>query len=301
MKNHFKRESNSQIQSKSKYIFVLVCCFALLSPLACQQESIQLADSQNLTKLPEIIGKGEILLWQGVPLPENTVIVKKNVGSMNSAEFVFPKGIKAVIQKPDNSLSLESGDCYQCTSDCQNGCDVVKLGDAVGCSRCEGDAPPPCTGKSCLSVGYVAGFIDINVGIIFIKKGDIDKISSLASPNWDILEKLPEVQSALETLNLKYYGTKSPSQEVEEAERKGYLINLFGSPAIYYIPNTYFKSLPQTRVEEFDELEESGVADVTCKCESGTTGCTKEKIRSMGVTVGYKCVSGSCTTCKMTW
>ncbi len=301
MKNHLKRESNAQINTKKRHFLVLICCLALLSPVACQKESVQLQDARSLIKLPEIIEKGSILLWQGVPLPENTTIVKTKVGNTNGAKFVFPKGIKAVIQKPDNSLSLEDYDCYSCTSDCQTGCDVVKLGDAVGCSKCDDSTPKTCTGKSCLSVGNITGFIDTNTEITFIKKGDKNKMATLASPSWEILAKLPAVQNALETLNLKYYGTKNPSQAVENKDRKGYLIDLFGSPAIYYIPTTYFKSLPQSRVEEFDELEEAGVVDVTCKCESGTTGCVKEKIKSMAVTIGYKCTSGVCTTCKMTW
>lgn len=295
-----------KIHKKATLILMISGVMLSLFPFACNKEQVKVGiSSEDLTKLPSVVTSNYQLVWEGLMLPEQTKIIIEEEQGRRSAKFIFPENIKLVLRHQDNSISLQTYGCYTCTGSCDDGCDVVKLGDEVGCTACKDDDSKTCTGKSCLSaLSAKAGFIDMNAGISLIKKSEVEKVNFInSSPDWEVLSKIPEVQEALAMLNMKYYGVASPSKDSEQMERKAYLINLFGSPAVYYIPTSYFKNHPQSKVEdEYEELEgEEANNNVKCNCESGSSGCTKEAIKNLGITVGYKCKSGSCATCKMTW
>ncbi len=276
---------------------------SIMLPFACRQDKITVDESLSVdTKLPSILREGEELLWNNFPLPAMTTISQGNVNGKSIATFTFPEGVKFVIKNQGGIISFSERGCYQCESDCSRGCDVVKLGDQVGCSSCPANDKSPCTGSHCRGGNGIGhGFIDLKAGIEFITKDNKDKTRFLSTPNWDILSQVPEVAKALEALNLKYYGTKNPTLTMTNGAKKGYKINLFGSPAVYYIPNAYFERLStaQARLES-SQVEEAG-DDVSCECLRGS-GCKKESVKTtIGITVGTKCVAGGCDNCRMTW
>jgi hypothetical protein len=279
---------------------------SILLPFACRQEKITVDESILVdTKLPSMIQKEEVLSWGGFPLPAFTSISQQKVDGKSVAIFTFPEGVKFVTENEDNTVSLSERGCYSCVSTCTKGCDVAKIGDSVGCSSCDASQPFTCTGSYCRgSNGIGHGFVDLKAGIEFITDENKDKIRFLATPNWDILSQVPEIAKALGELNLKYYGTKEPTMEMANGAKKGYKINLFGSRAIYYIPNAYFQNLSvaQARLESsrLEEVERDDYDDITCECQRGS-GCTKERIKSGPFTVGAKCVSGGCNDCRMNW
>jgi len=287
-------------KNENSCLGLFLLCLLLL--IGCQKEEVAKSSKESLLALPEFITEGNELSLYGFLLPEQTKIVKEKVDGRSTARFVFPTGVKLVGLNKDNSLSFSLQESYTCTGDCKKGCDVVRLGNDVGCSACEDTNKPPCTGQyTSPSESLKVGFVDMNVGVSLLKKSDKKKF--ISTPSWEILSQIPEVTKAIEDFNTKYYGTPKPDDSFENVEKKGYIINLFGSPAVYYIPTSYFKNNPQARTEDYyEELEsESGGGSVTCTCESGTR-CTKEAIKSMGMTIGHKCVSGSnCTKCKMSW
>lgn len=143
-----------------------------------------------------------------------------DLGGINLGPFIAPAGTKAIITDNGSTLKYElpegyvyaglneAGDlvvqtagCYQCTSPCSSGCDVVKFGDAIGCSSCDKNSTgdKTCTGKPCDIIYLLnkGGLLDLHKGISMID--DLDEVKKLRNdiPSYEVLSKMPEVEAEI--------------------------------------------------------------------------------------------------------
>ncbi|MEO9870775.1 hypothetical protein [Ekhidna sp.] len=243
------------------------------------------------TKIPADMGG---INFGGVVLPKGTRSELSEDGS--SLKVYLPEGIVYIAQ----DLNGDTGDAdeggYTCTSTCSGGCDVVKLGDEVGCSRCPEESTEKCVGKSsdddegifpALGAGIGGGFIDLNSGISFVLKND--KKPSLRAPEWEVLIKHPKVSEELDSFINEIWGDTDINIETSEVV----VVSIFGTYISLKVPEGFTSARTENEIIGGDE--------VSCDCTSGVGGCTYEAIKKFGATIGHKCIAGGCESCTMTW
>jgi len=271
---------------KTRFLFILT--IFLIS--ACLDDQVK---QDNPLQLPEVLNN---VKFGDIQLPNGT-IAKRLPGTSNAVEFIFPRGIQYVGLDKESKQVLRIGSgCYECTSTCTKGCDVVKLGEQVGCSRCEDKAT--CSGKDCSSMGQMeqAGFIDLNSGIKLISKETFSSQEFLKPPSLEVLNKIPEVRDALEKFYTEYWGAEIPSSK----NSKSVVVSFFGAKANLFIPTDMISN---ARINQTYYMIDDG-NEVKCSCESGSSGCTLKEIKANVwpyPVIGQSCESGSCNSCRMTW
>jgi hypothetical protein len=208
-------------------------------------------------------------------------------------EFTYPEGIKFISVKEDGTYLVDPGSCYECTGNCTSGCDVFYAKKKFGCNQCDNGAS--CTGNSvpCSSSNIDearSGYVDLNAGISFIKN-DANLDNFLKGPSLQILMQIPEVLEAMKKFNKEVYGEEMPDYSKLDGTVKPYFMNLFGSVAVYKIPDSYFSN---ARIVKSNELYVVDPGKTSCSCTSGTSGCTYDS------GLGWEmCESGACVKCRM--
>lgn len=258
-------------------------CITTIVLISCTEGPAPGASSvEDQLHLPKVLTD---TYFGGYRLPDGTTTSLNEKGGVN---FNFPAGVFFFGIDSKGEIVRASSSCYSCSSTCTEGCDVVKLGNDIGCNRCEPPSTETCEGKPCESDQIVGleggGFVNFNSGIKFINNKQADELEKLASPTIEVLMQIPEVNEKLEAFYRNVWKEEVPG----EGNYDEVLVNLFGSVATFYVPKS-------------DSNEESRLKseEISCNCTSGSTGCTLEEIKKFGTVIGHKCTAGSCTTCQM--
>ncbi|GIV38086.1 MAG: hypothetical protein KatS3mg032_2465 [Cyclobacteriaceae bacterium] len=258
-----------------KKIIVLM----VLAGFSCSDEPSQQV-REDLTAIPEDLGG--ILLGSFVA-PAGTRAVLSDNG--RKLTYTLPEGyVYAGIGKNGNLETFTSG-CYQCTSSCSSGCDVIRLGDQIGCSACDPNSTGSkvCSGSPC-DVQYAVehgGLVNTKAGISFVSSADELKSLRNDLPTWQVLEKMEEVQLALNKFIDEVWDNNLNPQS-----GKWVVVNFFGAAAKMLVPANYTAART---------LNAQGTS---CNCVQGS-GCSYEAIYRMGIKVGEICRSGGCNQCQM--
>lgn len=252
----------------------------MLAGSSCSEEATKRLDD-DLTAIPEDLGGIYLGYFVG---PAGTQAVLSKDGSVLT--YRLPEGyVYAGIGENGELITLNSG-CYQCTSSCSKGCDVVRLGDMVGCSACDENSPGSkvCTGSPC-DVMYQleqAGLVNLKTGISVINH--IDSVKDLRHdlPSWEVLEKIEAVQQELNHFVEEVWGNNFNAEN-----GKWVVVNFFGAAARFLVPADYAASARTVEAE-----------GTSCSCKQGD-GCTYEAIYRMGIKIGEICHSNGCHICQM--
>jgi len=235
------------------------------------------------------------LKFGSIVLPKGTISKISQNGSR--LDFKLPKNyIYAATDEKGQVFFADSGS-YTCTSNCSGGCDVVKLGDVVGCSACPEGSTDPCTGKRGLNSfqknnlyshqigdGNNGGLINLESGISFITT---KKKLNRYVPNLEVLTKHPKIKSEFDNFFNKIWKNKLPTKK----NSKEVLVDVYGKTISLLIPIETYQS---------SKVQFIG-GKISCNCSSGSSGCTLKAIKKGFVTVGHTCVAGSCNSCTMSW
>lgn len=254
-------------------------------------------ESLQSTEIPSDMGG---IKFGSIVLPKGTMSQISKDGSR--LEFKLPKNYIYVAADADGKALLADSGSYTCKSTCSGGCDVVKLGEVVGCSACPEGSTEPCTGsrgeeaieanKSSFSHqigdGYRGGLVNLENGINFITKSSKAKNLNRNAPSFDILMKLPKFKSEFNSFYDKLWTGISPNNE----NSKAVLVDFYGTVISLQIPLKNFKNSTEF-LEEGD--------DISCNCGSGSSGCSLKEIKRGFITVGHSCVAGDCKSCTMSW
>ena len=264
----------------------LLFFMSILLIFSCEESIV---DEQDLGLNTEDFSN---LYYNNLKLPEGTVGIYS--ADRSSVRLELPDNIKYIANN-DNSFIITSSGSYTCTSKCSPGCDVVKLGDDIGCSACPKTSKEDCIGShgkttsgNLIGDGEGGGFIDLDLGITFSQKSDI--LNQLDAPQWDVLIKHPEVNKKFE----EFYSSYWPSGIPDYKNSKSIVVNIYGVHVKLLMPSNLDYRADTVSGDE-----------VTCACNSGTEGCIHEeinvKIGFINKKVGDKCVAGACTSCKMSF
>ena len=129
---------------KISKLIALICLSVFLLP-ACQENFRQEANfniEESLIKIPENMGG---INFGGYILPEGTMSSvsadKGRIAVSLADNFIY-------IASDNGKILLADEGGYTCTSKCANGCNVVKLGNEIGCSACPKESSEKCIGQS---------------------------------------------------------------------------------------------------------------------------------------------------------
>lgn len=263
--------------------------------ISCSEEApvqTPIGERNPLLQIPADMGG---INFGGVVLPNGTTSEVSEDGSTLNVKL--PEGIIYIASFNNELLAADEGG-YTCTSTCAGGCDVVKLGDNVGCSACPEGSTASCVGKHensglyGIGQGSGGGFIDLSQGISFVTPDD-EKLGNFQSPVWEVLIQYPEVQEKL----LAFVNELWPDETINYDKSKLVLTNVYGTYVRMHVPNSLMNARAENELIAGDE--------VSCDCTSGGTGCVHEEVRagvgSLSKKIGDKCVAGACESCSMTW
>lgn len=272
---------------------------------ACSDDSISNEVSNGvLNKTEQIVDISIPLDLEGVKfgsitLPKGTLSKISQDGSR--LDFKLPKNFVYVATDSSGRSFLADVGSYTCTSSCSGGCDVVKLGEHVGCSACPEGSTASCTGqrgdtnlglKSAyphqIGDGKNGSLINLEGGINFINSTSKRSVSNNNIPNIDILRQHPKIEAEFNEFFDNIWNNRLPN----EKNSKEVLVNVYGQTISLLIPAETYKSSAQTFIDG---------DDISCSCSSGSTGCTKKPVKRGVLTVGQSCAAGACTSCTMSW
>ena len=288
---------------KFRLLSVLVTLLFSFSFIACSSDENNLENGNyqkellQSTEIPSDMGG---IKFGSIVLPKGTMSQISKDGSR--LDFKLPKNYIYVAIDADGKAFLADSGSYTCKSTCSGGCDVVKLGEVVGCSACPEGSTESCTGsrreetieaekssfKYQIGDGNMGGLVNLENGINFITEFSKTKNSNKNAPNFDILMKLPKFKSEFNSFFDKLWTGKSLSNE----NSKAVLVDFYGNVISLQIPLENFKNSTEV-LEEGD--------DISCSCSSGSSGCSLKEIKRGFITVGHSCVAGDCTSCTMSW
>lgn len=263
----------------------------LLGVISCTQDDPQQTDvniRQQGTSVPSVLYGAEM---NGRKIPDGTTTRLTNNGTR--VELTFPKGIKFVSVR-DGKLNYMPATCYECTGQCSEGCDVLYVNDKFGCNQCDNGSS--CTGRSIecpqhLHLATKGGFVNLHAGISFAKASANLERDFLQGPGIDLLMQIPEVAEAMKAFDKRIFGTENPDYSAIKGGTRPYLMNVFGTPVIYHVPESYVAS---ARLSAEDLYSIAPGDEITCDCRSGSSGCEYDS------GLGWKgCISGDCVTCMM--
>jgi len=215
----------------------------------------------------------------GIELPKGTTLFDSNKSLIR---FRLPKNyIYGGVTKTGEYFYSRIGS-YTCTSVCTDGCDVVAIGEDIGCSACSDNNQ--CVGKrneetleKGFGEGIRGGIIDLSKGIKFIEKQDHEIVNSV---DLDILMNNPTVKDELNRFLLKY-SSLSESQK----NKKLVLVDFYGQKISLFVDSSM-------------NMAGKIGGEPTCNCDQGE-GCALEEIKGVFGPLGYKCISGNCIACTM--
>lgn len=288
---------------KTKFLSIITILLTGVIFYACSNDNDDLNNSNSQkellldTKIPTDM---EGIRFGSITLPKGT---KSKISENGSRlDFKLPKNYIYVATDVNGKAFFADSGSYTCTSTCSDGCDVVKLGDVVGCSACPEGSTAPCTGKRGkktiegkkssyshqIGEGKNGGLINLGNGISFINFSSKRKKLGENLPNFDVMIKLPKFKSEFDIFFDKIWNGALPNTK----NSKEVLVDFYGQTISILIP---IKTYNNSRAEFVDGDK------ISCSCSSGSSGCTLKKIKKGLITVGHSCVAGSCTSCTMSW
>lgn len=284
-----------------KFLPFFIILIVSLIFYACSNEEVNLNEAHGQkqllqdTKIPSDL---EGIKFGSIILPKGTIA---KVSQDNSRlDFKLPKKYIYMATDINGKAIFANSGSYTCTSICSGGCDVVRLGDVVGCSACPEGSSDSCTGnrggkkienKSSydhqIGEGKNGALINLENGINFLSSSS-RRVSKENTPDFQTMMEFPKINSEFENFFEKIWNGKSPNNR----NSKEVLVDFYGQTISLLIPiETYNNSKSQ--------FVESG--NISCNCSSGSSGCTLNKIKKGIITVGHSCSAGSCTSCTMSW
>lgn len=288
-----------------KFLSVIVILITGLIFYACSNDSIDNEVTNDaLNKKEQIVDTSIPVDMEGIKfgsiiLPKGTISEISQDGSR--LDFKLPKNFVYVATDSSGRTFFADAGSYTCTSTCSGGCDVVRLGDVVGCSACPEGSTASCTGKRgeksfeisssyshLIGDGKNGGLINLEDGINFINHTSKRKVSNNNIPSFDILTKHPQIESEFNEFFDNVWNNRLPN----EKNSKEVLVNVYGQTISLLIPIETYQSSRELFVDG---------DDISCGCSSGSTGCTIKAIKKGFIVVGQSCIAGACTSCTMSW
>jgi hypothetical protein len=259
---------------------------------------------ESLNKVEQIVDTSipsdmEGIIFGNIALPKGTTSKISENGSR--LDFMLPENYLYIATDSNGTAFFANRGSYTCTSTCTGGCDVVKLGDVVGCSSCPEGSTATCVGQHgvptvenrsdyshLIGDGNNGGLINVESGINFIT--NISKRSTLNEniPNFDILMRHPKIKTEFDKFFDKIWNDNLPNKD----NSISVLMEVYGKTISILIPVETYQS---------SNIQFINGDAVTCNCSSGSTGCTLQNIKKGFIVVGQTCVAGSCESCTMSW
>ena len=227
----------------------------------------------------------------GVNLPDGTIMDKIDDSNI---KITFPKGYELWQLSEKGRFEVISESSYTCTCSGENGCNVFYVKGEYGCSH--GSCTGSCTGKFKNSFTH-ARFYVLNT------KSEMQPATNEEFDNLPYLpgELVTHFSKQFEEYAQVIYGNKyiSAVNYVDKSSRKTSDINdimfvkmkMYGFKFVYSI-NTKELNQNLMKSNSFTMVDDG---KHSCKCESGSSGCTADS--SWGIKY---CEGGSCTKCTMT-
>ena len=244
-------------------------------------------------EFPEISKNNTI---DGLKLPNGSIVKKiKN----STIKITLPKNYSLVEINHDR-IAYYSELSYVCTCSKSNGCDVFYVKGNYGCSH--GSCTGECTGKFVDDDGKIFNkdhltIINSSINISPATNEEFDKLEYM--PSNLILSLESELKAYAQTIYGDYYlealnyvdnklAKKSDINDIMLVKMK-----MYGFKIIYSIDTNQLKKEVLDSNNFNPLIHES--SSHSCKCISGTKGCTADS--SWGVKY---CKGGTCKECKMT-
>lgn len=227
----------------------------------------------------------------GVQLPDGTIMDKVDNSNI---KITFPKGYELWQLDENERFEVIFESSYTCTCSGENGCNVFYVKGEYGCSH--GSCSGTCTGKFNNSSANASFYV-------------LNKASEMQSVTDEEFENLPYIPGELvphfnkefEKFAKNIYGDNylKAINYIDTSRRKTSDINdiMFVKMKMYgykFVYGVNAKALNQNLMKS-NSFTIADAAKHSCKCESGSSGCTADS--SWGVKY---CEGDSCTKCTMT-
>jgi hypothetical protein len=256
-----------------------------LKEIPSQEESLQDA------KIPSDMGG---LKFGNLTLPKGTISKISENGS--KLDFKLPNGYTYIATDESGKVFLANEGSYTCTSTCSGGCDVAKLGNNIGCSACPEGSAAPCTGKRGKTTkkkglqigdGFNGRIVEIKNSIKFLYKETLIQNKNVKSIKFDSLLNNFKIRNEF----YNFVNSVWKGKIISDNNYKKVLANIYGTTIVMYVPKDY---------KQNSKVALDG-SNVSCNCNSGSSGCDLEGIFKGLFRIGDKCVAGSCNSCTMSW
>lgn len=278
-----------------KILFVALISVACLLTFACSSNTDNIILNEDLIAEIDIPTDMEGLKFGSIILPKETISKISENGSR--LDFTLPKNYVYIAVNGTGEIIFANKGTYTCTSTCNGGCNVVKLGDYIGCSACPQNTTKECVGRfteivvdkgenyfNQIGDGNNGVLINLEKGINFVTKETNSDALNKNVLDFDVIMKHPRIEAEF---NNKLWKDKKPNSE----NSKESLVDVFGKVISLFIPlEMYYNSeIPFVHGKP------------SCNCDSGSSGCKLEAIKKALVVIGHTCVSGECKSCTMKW
>lgn len=262
----------------------------ILDEIANQKELFQ------DTTIPSDMGG---LKFGSLLLPKGTISKISQNGSR--LDFKLPENYVYAAKDATGKVFFAIEGSYTCTSTCSGGCDVLKLGDNIGCSACPAGSTEPCVGQRGkrnvqksdkyshqIGDGNDGGLINLKNGISFIttRTARNKRILPENTPNFEFLTKHPKIKAEFDLFFNEMWDGELPN----ENNSKPVLVNFYGKVISLLIPIEIYQT---------SEIQFIAGDTISCSCSSDTGACILKPIKKTFVIIGYTCVAGDCTSCTM--
>lgn len=276
------------------FLGIAMISFLLFIFYTCKKTDVDRSptpEELGFQKVPVVLNNFTIA---GLKIPDGTTT---KYLSDSEIEFRFPDGWKLIeldLEKNVYNFYKE----YSCTCT-GTGCDVIAIGDDVGCSSCTKE----CTGKWKGSSStmkpiinsdanddeYFLGFVNFNLGIRKVEKEELSALPAFP----EHLLNVPEINTLYET----FIKEQLKTEKYNPANFTDNRYVLVPHP-VNFLGFATFLNIPVKKEE--GALMLRYMAKPKCNCDVGSSGCTLKEIETIiGTHVGWKCEKGSCTTCTM--
>jgi hypothetical protein len=245
------------------------------------------------TKIPLDMGG---IKFGNLLLPKGTISVISQNGSR--LDFKLPKNFIYVATDKNGKVFLADSGSYTCKSTC-SGCDVIRLGDNIGCSACPEGSTAACIGRRGKSTntkkhqigdGLNGRIVETKNSIHLIYEGEKIDNNNIKPFKFNSLIDNTKIKNEFYNFVDNFWKGKT----INKHNFKKVLASVYGTTIVMYVPIDYSPN---------SKFLLSDGSNVSCNCDSGSSGCDLEGIYKAGglIRIGDKCVAGSCESCTMSW
>src|SRR5690625_4761248 len=206
------------------YVFILFAIAYFLN-LSCSSNTDNIILNEELiTTEIDIPTDIEGLKFGSIILPKETMSKITENGSR--LDITLPENYVYIAVDSNGEAIFANKGSYTCTSTCYGGCNVVKLGDHIGCSACPQNTTEECVGKfteiivdkgnnysNQIGDGNNGELINLDKGINFVSKETNNDDLNQISLDFDVIMKHPRIGAEFNKFYNKLWKDKKPNSE----------------------------------------------------------------------------------------